>query len=213
MQGICCLVGFVYIFRCSCGGVPGGLCEHQLATISARIEQQSKYGFEGLNIAEPLSDTVLRMSREQLAAALLEISSPEKQPWLVGKVSDLVARVIREHVPSGVSVPTYPQSSSHALANQVSWYFGSEDLGRPIKIKGERLVEIERSADREFINLERLSHLPGKENDTKLIEHLGQIISVLKDALEGTVTFESFPIDFVLSTQKVTDFRSVSLSK
>ena len=198
MQGMVNLIFFVifkvfklvltFCFRCSCGGVPGGLCEHQLATISARIEQQAKHGFDGLNIAEPLSDTVLRMSREQLAAALLEISSPEKQPWLVGKVSDLVARVIREHVPSGVSVPTYPQSSSHVLDNQVSWYFGSEDLGRPIKIKGERLVEIERSADREFINLERLSHLPGKENDTKLIEHLIQIISVLKDALEGAVT-------------------------
>ena len=42
-------------------------------------------------VSEPLSDTVLRMSREQLAAALLEIASPQKSPWLVSEVHDVVS--------------------------------------------------------------------------------------------------------------------------
>ena len=34
-------------------------------------------------VSEPLSDTLLRMSREQLA--LLEITYPQKSPWLVSE--------------------------------------------------------------------------------------------------------------------------------
>ena len=45
-------------------------------------------------VSEPLSDTVLRMSREQLAAALLEIASPQKSPWLVSEVHDVVSKSI-----------------------------------------------------------------------------------------------------------------------
>ena len=41
-------------------------------------------------VFEPLSNTLLRMSREQLAAALLEIASPQKSPWLVYEGHDVV---------------------------------------------------------------------------------------------------------------------------
>ena len=73
-----------------------GLCQHQLATVTARIEQEQKTRnradiLDGVTVSEPLSDTVLRMSREQLAAALLEIASPQKSPWLVSEVHDVVS--------------------------------------------------------------------------------------------------------------------------
>ena len=73
-----------------------GLCQHQLATVTARIDQETKTRnradiLDGVTVSEPLSDTVLRMSREQLAAALLEIASPQKSPWLVSEVHDVVS--------------------------------------------------------------------------------------------------------------------------
>ena len=77
------------------------------------------------------------MSREQLAAALLEIASPHNRPWLVGQVGDVVARVISEHTPPGVSVPTYPQSSSCSTNDEVTWFFGVDQQleSRPSRIK------------------------------------------------------------------------------
>ena len=48
------------------------------------------------------------MSREQLAAALLEIASPVSSPWLVSEVHEVVSRISRDEV-TGVPVPTYPQ--------------------------------------------------------------------------------------------------------
>ena len=189
-----CDRGAIVSASCSCGGETGGLCQHQLATISARIEEQSKHGIEGLNITEPLSDTVLRMSREQLAAALLEIASPSKRPWLVGQVGDVVARVISEHIPPGVSVPTYPQSISHVSSNNdVTWFFGRDEQieSKPIGIKGERLIEIERSTSREFDNLERLSSLPGHDNSKKVLTLTARVIRALKDALEDLFLYQS----------------------
>ena len=87
--------GAIIRAECSCGGEVG-LCQHQLATVTARIEQETKTRnkadiLDGIMVSEPLSDTVLRMSREQLAAALLEIASPQKSPWLVSEVHDVVS--------------------------------------------------------------------------------------------------------------------------
>ena len=87
--------GAIIRAECSCGGEVG-LCQHQLATVTARIEQETKTRnkadiLDGVMVSEPLSDTVLRMSREQLAAALLEIASPQKSPWLVSEVHDVVS--------------------------------------------------------------------------------------------------------------------------
>ena len=72
--------------QCSCGGVNGGLCAHQLATVRARDERAKR---AALDVTEPLSDTVLRMTREQLAAALLEIASPQSAPWLVAEGTEI----------------------------------------------------------------------------------------------------------------------------
>ena len=88
------LILLINILICIPGEV--GLCQHQLATVTARIEQETKTRnradiLDGVMVSEPLSDTVLRMSREQLAAALLEIASPQKSPWLVSEVHDVVS--------------------------------------------------------------------------------------------------------------------------
>ena len=66
-------------------------------------------------------------------------------------MADTVSRIIAEHEPPGVPVPTYPPPPSAS----VTWYLGASETV-PLAIKGERLVEIERAAAAEFAKLERL---------------------------------------------------------
>ena len=120
-------------------------CLFVLSQVEARIKQekisQKTHGdiLHDLKVSEPLSDTVLRMSREQLAAALLEIASPSQSPWLISEVHDVVNRISRDEV-VGVPVPTYPQSKNCLKDNSINWFFSPKSNSRSENIQIQEIV-------------------------------------------------------------------------
>ena len=63
-----------------------------------------------------------------------------------------VNRISRDEV-VGVPVPTYPQSKNQLSDTSLNWFYSANEK---ITIRGERLIEIEQSANNQFKNVERL---------------------------------------------------------
>ena len=61
-------------------------------------------------------------------------------------------RISRDEV-VGVPVPTYPQIKNKLSDTSLNWFYSANEK---ITIRGERLIEIEQSANTQFKNVERL---------------------------------------------------------